>query len=106
MPDMKLVKKYNKLKHKQRKIKHNGKMITLYKPVESDRKDKKLQVYIEKDGRIQNIHFGNTNYEDFTIHKDKDRKENYCARSKGMCKKYGCDESSANFWSRMVLWNC
>lgn len=108
MPNMELVSKYNRLKNRQKRVSYNGQMVTLYKPSPSNRSKKKLQVYVEdpQSDKIVNIHFGHTDYEDYTIHRNQERRENYCARSAGMCKKYGCDVTSANFWSRMVLWDC
>lgn len=43
----------------------------------SDRKDKKMMVLF--DGRW--VHFGHPDYEDFTIHKDRKRWQNYVNRS-------------------------
>jgi len=49
-------------------------------------------------------HFGDSRYEDFTIHKDLKRKANYIARHTG-------EDWSRNglltpgFWSRWLLWN-
>lgn len=108
MPNMKLVNKYNRLKDKQKSVKYNGEKVCLYRPFASNRSKKKLQVYVEdpNSSEIVNVHFGHTDYEDYTLHRNSSRRENYCARSRGMCEKYGCDVTSANFWSRMVLWNC
>lgn len=101
---MNLVNQYNKMKSKQRKVKHRGQEITLYKPQPSNRKDKKLSVYVEDKNRIKKIDYGSSRYEDFTTHKDKERRKNYCQRSKGI--KGRNDITSANYWSRTTLWNC
>lgn len=109
MPNMKLVQQYNKLKTKQRKIQHNGKTVTLYAPEPSTSGRKKLKVYVEDPttGRIKLVHFGHRDYEDYTTHRDRDRRSNYCSRSGGIqCSGRECDVTSANFWSRMVLWDC
>jgi len=116
---MDLVDKYNKLKKKQEKARYRGKEVTLYKPElrkSKDKNKKKLQVFVRdgkdgengKDGdKIKRVEFGHEDYEDFTTHRDKSRKKNYCARSKGIkCDEEKCGPTSANFWSRMVLWNC
>lgn len=107
-PNMRRVHRYNKLKDKKEKVKLKGKTVTLYHPQRSTRATKKLKVYVRdpKSGEICTVHFGHPNYEDYTTHQDDDRRRNYCARSKGMCQSHGCDVTSANFWSRMVLWNC
>lgn len=111
-PNMDYVARYNKLKHKQREVKYRGQTVTLYRPQLSDKGKKKLFVFVEdpqKKNRIHKVFFGHDDYEDFTIHRDKKRQENYCARSGGI----ECGDepppycvTSANFWSRMVLWNC
>ena len=81
--------------------------MELYKPVKSDRKNKKFKV-LTKSGII---HFGDTRYEDFTQHKDKKRQENYCKRAKGIKNKkgeltYKDKDNSANYWSYHFLWKC
>lgn len=60
---------------------------------------------IEPDGtrNEKSIHFGARGYEDFTIHKDEERKKKYIAR-------HSKNEDWNNpltrgFWSRWVLWN-
>lgn len=75
----------------------------LESPFKSNRKFKKLQVCIEdKQGNIKNIHFGDKRYEDFTIHKDKERRKSFRARHK-------CDEAKdklkAKFWACEELWD-
>lgn len=75
---------------------------------DSTRKDKKFMVqYINPDSNIigKVIHFGAKGYEDYTTHKDNERKKRYIARhsinedwTKG-----GID--TAGWWSRWLLWN-
>ena len=54
------------------------------------------------------IHFGSSQYPDFLIHKDKERKERYLARAKKIKNKQGeltyTNPDSANFWSVNLLW--
>ena len=56
------------------------------------------------------IHFGQVGYEDYLMHKDKNRRKNYCARSKGIRDGSGKltynNKESANYWAREVLWKC
>ena len=63
-----------------------------------------------KDGKKRLIHFGDSNMQDFTQHKDEARRKNYCSRSGGITDKNGRltanNKNSANYWSRKVLWNC
>jgi hypothetical protein len=54
------------------------------------------------------IHFGNKNYEDYTFHKNKDRRDNYRARHKAILKKDGTpaylDKNQPAYWSYWILW--
>ena len=102
-PDMDLVDQYNPLKACAR----NG----LYHVSKSTKGKKKLNVdVIDKDGNPVTVHFGHSDYQDFTKHRDTKRRDNYCKRSGGIkCSKGKdgvCDQSSANFWSRSALWDC
>jgi hypothetical protein len=76
-------------------------------PVKSTRKNKKFKVLTPK-GKI--IHFGYSPMEDFTQHKDKDRRKNYCVRSAGIKDKNGRltknNKESANYYARKHLWFC
>ena len=51
------------------------------------------------------VYFGHTNYEDYTIHKDHERMNNYITRHQ---KRENWTENgigTAGFWSRWLLWN-
>jgi hypothetical protein len=49
------------------------------------------------------IHFGSSDYEDYTQHGDDDRKQKYLARHK---KREDWDDPlTAGFWSAHLLWN-
>jgi len=54
------------------------------------------------------IHFGDTRYEDYLIHKDKNRRNRYRKRTSKIKDKDGNltykDPNSANFWSYHLLW--
>ena len=51
------------------------------------------------------ISFGDSNYSDYTKHKDPKRKENYIVRHKKM-EHWGKDGvQSAGFWHRYLRWN-
>lgn len=76
----------------------------LNEPFESNRKFKKRQVCVkDKLGEIKNIHYGDKRYEDFTQHKDKERRKNFRAR-------HGCNpisklnKASAKYWACQDLW--
>ena len=68
----------------------------------SNKKDKKLMAVI--DGK-KTIHFGDSNYSDFTKHKDESRKDNYISRhrTRENWGKTGVD--TPGFYSRWVTWN-
>ena len=55
------------------------------------------------------IHFGSSQYPDYLIHKDKERRERYLARAKKIKNKQGeltyTNPESSNFWSIRLLWN-
>ena len=80
----------------------------LYKPVKSSNPKKKGMVYVKKDGAKKLIHFGDASMQDFTQHKDKQRKKNYLTRSAGIKDKSGNltanNKNSANYWSRKINW--
>ena len=74
----------------------------------SNLKNKKFKVEIY-DGasqaggqkKVKTIHFGDTRYEDFTIHRDQERKKRYLNRHKN-------DYNTLfypSYWSKTVLWN-
>ena len=66
----------------------------------SSKPDKKFEARI--DGK-KSIHFGAKNYEDYTIHKDPERKERYIDRhSKN---EDWNNPLTAGFYSRWILWN-
>ena len=117
-PKNKLVK--NK-KINKKNIKSNKKIV--YKKIKSISKksnikllkygvskvgDKKFYVTFNKNNKIYNVNFGNKNYQDYTAHKDINRRSRYLARAKGITDKYGNKTykkiTSPNFWSVNVLW--
>jgi hypothetical protein len=51
------------------------------------------------------VHFGQLGYEDYTKHKDKNRRKNYLARSSKIKGKWKNNKYSANNLSRNILWN-
>tara|TARA_R100001463_G_scaffold69255_2_gene122736 strand:- start:379 stop:624 length:246 start_codon:yes stop_codon:yes gene_type:complete len=76
-------------------------------PIKSTRKGKKLMV-LTPQNKI--IHFGDSNMKDYTQHKDKQRKKNYCNRSAGIKDKQGNltknNKEKANYYARRFLWEC
>ena len=80
--------------------KSRAKLYTLYR---SSNPDKKYDVYVEnhKTGRIKRVSFGSSQHEDYTMHKDKHRRELYRIR-------HNRDRYDSHlypgFWSWHVLW--
>lgn len=68
-------------------------------------KTKKYKVIVQdkKNNKKKTIHFGAKGYEDFTIHKDTERKNKYIDRHKH--KEDWQDPFTAGFWALHALWN-
>jgi hypothetical protein len=79
------------------------------KPVKapSGAKQKKM-VLAKKGDEVKLVRYGLRGMEDFTQHKDPERRKNYLARSAGIKDKSGKptkdDVFSANHWARKDLW--
>ena len=71
----------------------------------SSRKNNKYMVKLS-DGK--KVHFGSPKYEDFTVHKDKERRDKYLSRATKIKNKKGeltyTNPESSNFWSVHLLW--
>ena len=65
----------------------------------SDRKDKKFMARIDDK---KSVHFGDKRYEDYTMHKNNDRKERYIKRHQK--NEQWNDIYTAGFWSRWLTW--
>lgn len=76
-------------------------MKTIVYIKKSNKPGKKYMVRIDN----KTVHFGAKGMSDYTIHKDKERKNRYVKRhkSKENWKKSGI--KTAGFWSRWLLWN-
>lgn len=68
--------------------------------------DKKLAAIFrdETNGRSKTVHFGATGYEDFTTHRDPDRRERYLERH-GRGHENWDDPTTPGALSRWILWN-
>ena len=57
----------------------------------------------------KNLHFGSSQYPDFLIHKDEERKDRYFTRAKKIKNKQGQltykNPESANYWRVKLLWD-
>ena len=71
----------------------------------SSRKNNKYMATLSSGKKV---HFGSPKYEDFTIHKDEDRRKKYLARAKKIKNKKGeltyTNPESSNYWSVNLLW--
>ena len=70
--------------------------------MKSSNKKKKFDARI--DGS-KTISFGDSSYQDYTKHKDKDRKERYIDRHKKNENWNASGAKTAGFYSKHVLWN-
>ena len=66
----------------------------------SKNKDKKYSAVI--DGK-KTIHFGAVGYEDYSVHKDPERKQRYIDRHKS--REDWSDHTTAGFFAKNILWN-
>ena len=74
-----------------------------------DYSKRKNNKYVVKLPSGKNLHFGSSQYPDYLIHKDNERKEKYLSRAKKIKNKKGEltyeNPESANFWSVNLLWS-
>ena len=70
-----------------------------------EKKKYKAVLKNKETGREKSVKFGATGYDDYTTHKDEERKNSYISRHKARenWTKSGVD--TAGFWSRWLLWN-
>lgn len=90
-------------------IEYRGRNFPGYnKPIDSWLPNKKKAVLAKDGDKVKLIHFGDKNMEDYTQHKDPERRRNYLKRSAGIRDKNGKltaqNKLSANYWARKVLW--
>ena len=90
----------------------------LYKPFKYVGKlPYKYSVYVKKNGKIRKINFGNRKYQQYRDkgghykhlnHGDKERRDRYLKRAKGIKNKEGKltwkDRNTSNYWSVHYLW--
>lgn len=71
----------------------------------SDRGKKKYYVVLPDGHRVD---FGHRDYEDYTTHRDPERRERYLARARAIRNKEGKltrnDKHSPNYWAINLLW--
>ena len=73
-----------------------------------DYSSRKNNKYMVKLPGGKKVHFGSPKYEDYTIHKDKERRDKYLSRATKIKNKKGeltyTNPESSNFWSVHLLW--
>lgn len=74
-------------------------MVESYNLKPSTRKNKKFMITTPSNKKI---HFGDTRYQDFTMHKNKERKELYIQRHQA--REDWNNLNTAGAWSRWLLW--
>lgn len=85
------------------KISNECKNKKLNEPFKSNRKYKKFDVCVKDKDNIKKISFGDNRYEDYTQHKDKQRRKSFRAR-------HACDlltkrdMNTPRWWSCNKLW--
>lgn len=77
----------------------------LIKLEKSPRKNKKYRIYFVTDDGYKTTDFGAGGMEDFTIHKNKERKERFLNRFNKLIKKYADNPFSPMTLSHLILWN-
>ena len=73
--------------------------MKIYYPYKSDKPDKKYYIITNTGKRV---YFGAVGYEDFTTHKDEERKQRYIVRHKK--NEDWTDINTPGFWSYHYLW--
>ena len=88
-----------------KKLTKNAKKLGAESLDYSSRKNNKYMVKLPGGKKV---HFGSPKYEDYTIHKDKERRDKYLSRATKIKNKKGeltyTNPESSNYWSVHLLW--
>lgn len=93
-----------------KKLEYRGMKFTGWnKPIDNPTGSKHKRCVLAKKGnRFKLVKYGNKDYEDYTTHKDKDRRDRYHKRHKAILKKDGTpaykDKFQAAYWALKDLW--
>lgn len=90
-------------------VSYNGAKYKISEPSRSARKGKKYQVTVERsDGRRKTVAWGDSSREDYLVHKDDKRRNNFQKRFAGIKKKDGSlakdDPFSGVFYNTRYNW--
>lgn len=77
--------------------------LIFLKPLNKEKYKAKFKVIILDNGKIKTIMFGDNRYEDYTQHKNKERKRKYMIRH--FQNEDWNDIYTKGFWSKNLLWN-
>jgi hypothetical protein len=78
------------------------KVILLHSP----RKDKRYRVEFYENGKkINHTDFGDPDRDNYTIHRDENRKNQFLSRFRALIKKHKNDPTKPITLSHMILWN-
>lgn len=95
-------------RNKDGTVQYLGENWRINEPKPSQRKNKKMKVLAKKADRVKVIHFGHSDYKDYTQHEDPKRRRNYLTRASGIRNGQGQltkdDPWSPNYWSIRKLW--
>lgn len=91
------------------KLKYSGHTFEGFnKPKKADHKKYKKVVLAKKGKECKLVWYGHKDYQDFTQHKDPERRKSFLKRMKGVLKKDGTpaykDIFSAAYWAVKDLW--
>lgn len=90
-------------------VSYNGAKYRISEPSRATQKGKKYQVTIERsDGKKKTVAWGDSSREDYLVHKDKKRRENFQRRFGGIKKKDGSlaknDPFSRAYYATRYSW--
>ncbi|MCA6430303.1 MAG: hypothetical protein IM613_12790 [Cytophagales bacterium] len=90
-------------------VRYNNQTYKISAPTLSDRKGKKYQVVVERsDGRKKTVAWGDSTREDYLVHKDEKRRDNFQRRFAGIKKKDGSKASDdpwgASYYATKYNW--
>ena len=65
----------------------------------------KYTAVVEKDGTNHTVHFGSLGYQDYTKHRNPQRKQLYLGRHRYRENWTASGVTTGGFWARWLLWN-
>ncbi len=85
-----------------KKVIYNEKTLYTYYPYKSDKPEKKYYI-ITSNGK--KVYFGSSDYQDFTQHKDTERKEAYIKRHQKNEDWTKSGINTSGWWAKHLLWS-